>query len=276
MKGQDNTNLSIESLSSYQGFIQNDRRRKESEKGYKQAMQLNPPAFEVPVEEAYPSYNYVPDKIAHPRVDMDILIWSSARPKTRLTAIFDISTRENWISRKLSEWLTLPIEEFEPVESVTIYGKILLSGTLTTANWCLDGHSESQISSFRVVEGPFDILFGHTFIQSRAVRLMSEIIPLEMQRRPQNDDQYTGTQLDAQNDYEKLLLGIQNAKRAEERREVDAAETSSASFPDDSSEASAGTGIVSWLSEGQSSKLLPPRPLGPPKSSLPSCSTMSS
>ena len=74
---------------------------------------------------------------------------------------------------------------------------------------------------------------------------------------------------------DKLLLGIQNDKGMQEKKkEAGTIGSSLVSIPDDSSEGSADTGNISWISEVQSSQTSFPTLLALPKSSLTSCFIM--
>jgi hypothetical protein len=86
-----------------------------------------------------------------------------------LKAILDTGAGENWISKEACDRLKLPTKKGLYKVMIDIKGKTIPSTVSTDVTWCLAGQGKTNVSEFRVAEGPtvpFDVLFGHKIISS--------------------------------------------------------------------------------------------------------------
>lgn len=152
---------------------------------------------------------------------------------------------------------------------MTVNGETFFSGTHVTATWSLGIDNRTQPSSFCVVEipnFPFGALLGHEVIRDYLDLIPPKLV-LKKERRLDHDKWPIArpASRDRRED-DKLLLGIQNAKGMQEKKkEAGTIGSSLVSIPDDSSEGSADTRSISWISEVQSSQTSFPDTLGAPE-----------
>jgi hypothetical protein len=110
-------------------------------------------------------------------------MWSAKGSWQGLKAILDDGTEGNWISKKVAERLNLPIKDGLPKDFTTFEGKRVSSVASTEVSWCLEGWSTTEITVFRVADGPktpFDVLFGRNIISSGEIDFWGESNPIQV------------------------------------------------------------------------------------------------
>ncbi|KAE9380253.1 hypothetical protein N431DRAFT_449044 [Stipitochalara longipes BDJ] len=89
-------------------------------------------------------------------------------------ATLDTGSDENWVSQEVVDRLKLDVSKGLVCEWKTFNGHSFESDSSVKVTWCSRGRGTSRVNVFRVVpNGPFDVLFGRTFILSEQANMFA-------------------------------------------------------------------------------------------------------